>query len=404
MPKSEGSASQQERPRVVEVKGPFRQSWQSLIAGAAEDESALAARRDAEAGFIDELRSITTAETLVVLTGLGTSLGITSRRSDGTFRGAPTMGDLWQEVSALSAFAEVRDALTESVVESENLEHILSDAQARSVLDPGDQPLQTFLAEAEAIVWQRCSFVDADSRLDTHELFLRKVARRSTRLQRTQLFSTNYDLAHETAGRRAHFNIIDGFGYGATTFDGASFDLDYVRRRPSEGLMLEPNVFHLLKMHGSVDWDSRGGEILKVHGEGRPQQAVLIYPSASKFQLSYEQTYLEFMSRFQIAMRQPDVGLIVVGFGFNDAHIVAPIESAVRSNAGLRMVVATPGLRFEERSDSLNWIEDLIDRGDRRLSLLNGTFDDLVRLLPEVPRTEERDAHNDRIAASRNSR
>lgn len=120
---------------------------------------------------------------------------------------------------------------------------------------------------------------------------------------------------------------------------------------------------------------------------------MLIYPSATKYQLSYQQPYLEFMSRFQIALRQPDVGLILVGFGFNDDHINAPIEAALRSNIGLRAVVVTPGARDEDRATSIKWIEDLIQRGDRRLSMFTGTFADLVRCLPGNPGFEEREAH-----------
>jgi hypothetical protein len=214
------------------------------------------------------------------------------------------------------------------------------------------------------------------------------------------VFTTNYDLAIETAARRARFSVIDGFGFGGRDFDGGSFDLDFVRRRPQEQLALEPSVFHLLKLHGSVDWDGSGSSVQKV--SAKPATPVLIYPSVAKYQLSYQQPYLEFMSRFQIALRQADVGLIVAGFGFNDEHLVAPIEAAIRSNIGLRAVFVTPSARDEARPETLAWIEDLIDRGDRRLTLLSSTFDQLVRHLPDVvPQMEERDAHSDRVAQRR---
>jgi hypothetical protein len=331
-----------------------------------------------------------------VLAGLGTSLGIANARTASHV--APRMSDLWSEIEQLASFSSIKDRLNEDLVLKQNLEHVLSDAQARLALYPSDSALANFVKEAEEVVWRRCSFIDDHSQVEAHELFLRKVARRSTRLQRTQLFTTNYDLAFETAARRARFNVIDGFGYGGQDFDGASFDLDYVRRRPNEALALEPSVFHLLKLHGSVDWDAVGGGVRKVPGLAKPANPVLIYPSAAKYQLSYQQPYLEFMSRFQIALRQPDVGLLVVGFGFNDDHLVAPIEAALRSNIGLRAVIVTPGARDGSRSKSLEWIETLIQRGDRRLTLLRGTYDDLVRLLPDVPARDERDAHADRIS------
>lgn len=214
-------------------------------------------------------------------------------------------------------------------------------------------------------------------------------------MQRANIYTTNYDLAFEIAARRARFNLIDGFGYGGQEFDGGSFDLDYVRRGPNEQLALEPSVFHFLKLHGSVNWDAVGTDIRKV--EGRPLNPVLIYPASTKYQLSYRQPYLEFMSRFQMGLRKPDLGVIVVGFGFNDDHLTAPIEAAIRSNVGMRMIVVTPGARVKDRSASLSRIEELVGLGDRRLSLLEATFDDFVRLLPVAALSEDRDVHTRRV-------
>ncbi len=381
----------------LEVIGGFTKGvWQPLDGIDAADQDAVALQEVTSRSLRDELSLITNAENLVVLAGLGTSLGITNSKD--AHKTAPKMSDLWAEVEKLSSFTAVKAALSPDLVKDENLEHVLSDAQARLALNPKSTELDAFVQEAEDVVWRSCSFVDEYSEVESHELFLRKVARRSTRLQRTQLFTTNYDLAFEVAARRARFNVIDGFGYGGQDFDGASFDLDYVRRRPNEPLALEPSVFHLLKLHGSVDWDATEGGIRKALGFAKPDSPVLIYPSSAKYQLSYQQPYLEFMSRFQIALRQPDVGLIVVGFGFNDDHLVAPIEAALRSNIGLRAVVVTPGAREQKRSKTLTWVENLIERGDRRLTLLKGTYDDLVKLLPDIPARDERDAHADRVS------
>ena len=380
------------------VLGGYTQGWQEIDDGTPVLDDEHAAQEAALTALREELSLISNSESLVVLAGSGASLGITDILGQPC---APSMGSLWGEVEKLPSFAQVKDVLTPGPIAAKNLEHVLSDAQARWVLNPGDSDLETFIAEAEDIVWTKCSFINEDYDLEAHELFLRKVARRSTRLQRSQIFTTNYDLAFETAARRARFNVIDGFGYGGQDFDGASFDLDYVRRRPHEPLALEPSVFHLLKLHGSVDWTATDRGVQKVHGAEKPANPVLIYPSAAKYQLSYQQPYLEFMSRFQIALRQPDVGLIVVGFGFNDDHLSAPIEAALRSNIGLRAVFVSPGVRDPGRAKSMAWIEQLISKGDRRLTLLEATFDELVKVLPDAPSREERDAHADRLSTGR---
>ncbi|WRS29206.1 SIR2 family protein [Actinomycetaceae bacterium MB13-C1-2] len=381
--------------KKLEVLGTYVNDWVEITDDPPKDDTK---KQECEAAFSalrEELSTIANSENLVILAGSGTSLGIEDKSGNCH---APSMGDLWSEIEMLPSFSKVKSKLSAIPIKNTNLEHVLSDAQARHSLEPNDSDLETFISEAEGIVWNKCSFINADSELGAHELFLRKVARRSTRLQRTQLFTTNYDLAFEVAAQRARFNTIDGFGYGGQVFDGASFDLDYVRRRPHEPLTLEPNVFHLLKLHGSVDWETKDGEVRKVCGGEEPTNPVLIYPSATKYQLSYQQPYLEFMSRFQIALRQRDVGLIVVGFGFNDDHLTAPVEAALRSNIGMRAVFVSSGVRSADRSDTFVRIEQLIQKGDRRLTLLAGTFDDLVEVLPDVPPREESDAHAERLA------
>lgn len=383
-------------PHAVQALASFtNREWRAVTADTTAKDEVRADAAAVEAGLSEELGTIVNAETLVVLAGSGTSLGIRQR---GGSRNAPSMSALWEDVSQLPEFQAVASQLNNELVASKNLEHVLSDAQARHAV-ASDAALEAFITAAESVVLTRCSFVDDDTDVSAHEMFLRKVARRSVRLQRTQLFTTNYDLAFEAAARQARFNVIDGFGYGGHEFDGGSFDLDYVRRRPHEQLALEPSVFHLLKLHGSVDWTVNGNTIGKV--SGTPSNPVLIYPSAAKYQLSYQQPYLEFMSRFQIALRQPDVGLIVVGFGFNDEHLNAPIEAALRGNIGLRAAIVTPGARATGRSGSIAWIEDLIVRGDRRLSMFTGTFDDLVKHLPDTPAREERDEHMERVSRPR---
>lgn len=378
------------------VLGGHTNGWQEVDDDIPADEDERASQEAVLSTLRDELSLITNSETLVVLAGSGASLGITDKNGAHC---APSMGDLWGEVEKLPSMGNIQGQLNPDLIAAKNLEHVLSDAQARSELNPGDSALKTFISEAEEIVWRRCSFVDEHTDLESHALFLRKVARRSTRLQRAQIFTTNYDLAFETAARRTRFNVIDGFGYGGQDFDGASFDLDYVRRRPHEPLALEPSVFHLLKLHGSVDWGATDGEVRKTYDGVKPANPLLIYPSAAKYQLSYQQPYLEFMSRFQIALRQSDVGLIVVGFGFNDDHLSAPIEAALRSNIGLRAIFVSLGARDNNRSKSISGIEHLINKGDRRLTLLEATFDELVKVLPDAPSREERDIHADRVAS-----
>lgn len=356
----------------------------------AEQTSAVGERQEVK----DELLRALTSDSFIVLSGLGTSLGIPPAAQSKP----PNMWDLWDKVSVLSGFDLASADAPADILAAQNIEHFLSHIQAKLSLRPDDAELREFLAKAQDVILNACSFVGPDSELDIHQLFLRKIGRRSARLQRTKLFTTNYDLAFEEAAARSRFHIIDGFGFAShRDFEGALFDLDFVRRGTNDRLLLEGNVLHLLKLHGSVDWERSGASTRRV--PGKPIDPVLIYPSANKYQLSFRQPYLEMMSRFQMALRLPDVSLLVVGFGFNDEHIVAPIEAAIRGNVGLRLIVVDPGIRAEsKRSKSVSWLERLAQDGDHRITLLEGRFDDLVRLLPDASEFDERQAHADRIS------
>ncbi len=135
-----------------QVLGPFTDGvWQDLEIKNDADDQEKAAGASAEAALRDELGLVVAADTLVVLAGSGASLGITSKAGEHL---APKMSDLWEAISHIDAFESAKSKLSAAIVAEKNLEHALSDAQARLALSPDDTDLARFLADAEAIVWQ----------------------------------------------------------------------------------------------------------------------------------------------------------------------------------------------------------------------------------------------------------
>jgi hypothetical protein len=102
------------------------------------------------------------------------------------------------------------------------------------------------------------------------------------------------------------------------------------------------------------------------------------------------------MSRFQIALRQPDSGLLVVGFGLSDRHLTEPIMSAVRSNVSLKAVFVSPHIHATE-SSVVKTISHLIADGDSRLALLAATFEELVGALPDLVAPTDEERHSLRL-------
>jgi hypothetical protein len=255
--------------------------------------------------------------------------------------------------------------------------------------------VRDFIKEAESTIVELCTFLQDDTPLTVHEAFLRRIARRPTRLPRTKLFTTNYDLAFETAASRLQFVAVDGFSHTLPQeFDSSYFAYDLVRR-DEDGSTPDfiPNVFQLFKLHGSVDWQRDGNRVVK---QVSPDDPVLIYPRHSKFELSYESPFLDMIARFQSAVRQSKTSLLVIGFGFNDKHLAQPILSAIRGNVGLRTVVVSPSLE-ESENEAVKTIESLIESGDSRLTLVGSTFQDFVPYLPDLISETEEEEHRKRL-------
>jgi hypothetical protein len=311
------------------------------------------------------------------------------------------MADLWQaaQEQAGEAFEKIKTKVGWDG--RDDIEGLLSRCQVALELK-ADPEIETFLTATESLIVAKCRFVQPGLDLGAHEAFLRRVARRSTSLPRTQLFTTNYDLAFETAAANTGFAVIDGFSHSyPQRFDGAYFEHDFAtrdRERAAVPVEWVPNVLQLHKLHGSVDWvDGGDGLIRRDASADRP---LIIYPRSSKFELSYQQPFLELMSRFQTALRRPETGFLIIGSGFNDDHLSQPIMAALRANVRLSVVVVSPHIDGSQNAH-VSKIQSLIERGDRRIALLAASFEELVERIPDLVAETEGERHEARFSTAR---
>lgn len=366
------------------------------------------------------LSDVLRCSNLVVLSGLGTSLCVAPFQQGGLT--APTMWNLWQQVKIK------QDAAAAAAVPPgptfDQLLGIVGHPQARAdiealmsrcrlaesfLADPAKGEVVKFVALAEAHIIAATNFVFTNHHLPVHTEFLRRVARRPQRKSRAKIFTTNYDRCFEEAGRQGRYVVVDGFSHTSPpTFDAVHFSYETVTRlADTDAFDPIPNSFHLYKLHGSVDWQRQepSGEITKWMPTGKP---VLIYPRNSKYELAFEQPYLEMISAFQSALRAPDTGVLVVGFGFNDNHLAEPIMSAIRSNLSLKIVAVSPGLAPWNREDQqgpgecginkyLGQLRNLASAGDARITLLNCGFEDMVSLVPDLAAETDLERHVARL-------
>jgi len=185
--------------------------------------------------------------------------------------------------------------------------------------------------------------------------------------------------------------VLDGFSFTQPRHFDPRFFLYDIVRRPSTGdevgTLLE-GVFHLYKLHGSVNWSRASDGEIEIVAKPDPDSACLIYPAKGKYQQSYVQPHLESISQYFSVLREPNTCLIVTGFGFNDDHLSEPILAAVRTNPHLRLIIVNPSaddLTANSTDKNKYWetLFGLAKQGED-VWLINASFGDFVEMIPDL--------------------
>jgi len=384
--------------------GPDRSDWRGLLpdipegTDPTEEEKLLAKSRAAKEELKAFLLSSLQMQHVVVLAGSGTSLGpVTNGPSmwtlwDYSVNGNPGTKDDVREISeaASKVIAAIRYEIS---AEGENIEALLSRCEAYLQVND-DIDVANFVTSSKKVILEKCSeFIDHDNpdQLAAHRTFLHRLSRRRVRDSRLKLFTTNYDLCFENAAGRQGLVVLDGFSFTQPRhFDPRFFLYDIVRRPTTGdevGTPLE-GVFHLYKLHGSVNWSRSGDSAIDVVSNPTPESACLIYPAKGKYQQSYVQPHLEVVSQYFSVLREPNTCLIVTGFGFNDDHLSEPILAAVRTNPHLRLIVVNPSAddltaRSTEENKYWDVLFGLAKQGED-VWLINATFGDFAEMIPDL--------------------
>ena len=273
--------------------------------------------------------------------------------------------------------------------DGKNLEALLSRCDAFLQINTSDEVIE-FIKFSKSVILEKCSaFITSSNKeqLDAHQTFLHRMSRRRVRDPRFQLFTTNYDLCFEIAAGKQGLVVIDGFSFTEPRFFDPRFFLYDIVRRPiggeEIGTPLE-GVFHLYKLHGSVNWLRTDTGIIEVRSDPPPESAAIIYPVEGKYQQSYIQPHLEIISRYLTTLREPNTCLIVIGFGFNDAHLSEPVLSAVRTNPHLRLIVVDSSAKNKISSEDV-WknIFSFAEQG-QDVCLINATFSQFSEMIPNL--------------------
>lgn len=330
---------------------------------------------------------------LLILSGAGSSMDV----------GGLSMINLWEE-SILKfgkdEFEEICRTVKHSF-ENKNLESLLSRIDGvlefSGNIEIGKEKIKLHDVQETIfkLIEEKCSILrPGKDKSFPHADFLKKLLQRKQTNSRIKVFTLNYDLLFEFAATQVNAIVIDGFSFTIPrTFSGRFFDYDIVQREGSK-LKDEDNfinrVFHLHKLHGSVDWEREDNLVIK---KDKPKKPLMIYPRDAKYKDSYEQPFFEMMARFQRSLRlDNDTILICIGYSFNDSHVNAAIEEALNQNPGFRLAVIDP--YFD--NSTVEGIKKIIEeaKNSDRIMLASETFTDFAMHYPEIKTYDNEDTNN----------
>jgi len=320
-------------------------------------------------------------ENIVVLSGSGTSVGVGVGERLGK-----TMSGLWKSVVDKLGFAKLQDFAKK--IKFDFLDEMNTDLEAllsKAILSQtflNNSRVEKTIREIEAIIQEQCSLELPENAPQL--AFLRKLTARKLKYSRVKIFTLNYDLLFEQAASKGGYVIIDGFSFSyPRLFNGINFDYDIVARntnRPQSEENFVAKVIHLYKPHGSLDWEKvkTSNDEEHVIKSSNPRNPLMIYPSNTKFEHSYEQPYFEMISRFQQELRTKNTLLFVIGFSFYDKHIKAMIYEALNVNPSITVVVISPSVKEEDAFTDLKAKADIMGN----IYLISETFQNFVKYYP----------------------
>lgn len=322
---------------------------------------------------------------LLILSGAGTSVDV----------GGKMIGDLWDLAQRKFSEKGLKEIIRVISYEEKgkNLESLLSriDGYQKFAKDEEvdlgaeKKGLSDIKNELFKLIKDECD-IPLPRENFPHKVFLDKILQRKQTSSRVKVFTLNYDLLFEKAATEANAIVIDGFSFTTPrTFSGRFFDYDIVQREGSK-LKEEDNfvqrVFHLHKLHGSLDWHREADGRVVIEPE--TEDPLMVYPREAKYESSYEQPFFEMMARFQRNLRlNDDTLLICIGYSFHDKHVNTAIEEALNQNPSFRLAVIDPGFASENASDALKNIVEAA-KGSERIMLVAETFSDFADNFPEI--------------------
>lgn len=160
--------------------------------------------------------------------------------------------------------------------------------------------------------------------------------------QTVNIVTTNYDRVLEYVFSYYDFQYTDGFnGKILSTFN--------------ENLFGDKRI-NIIKVHGSLNWFEVNSEIRFMPSNTDCKIPKIIVPGKNKYQEGYVSPYRELIQKADSLIKTA-CSFLVIGFGFNDAHLTPEIKAKVKQ--GTPIVLITKKITnssFEELKNADKYI------------------------------------------------
>lgn len=162
-----------------------------------------------------------------------------------------------------------------------------------------------------------------------------------------ELFTVNYDLLIETALESHGVPYFDGFAGNLR----ARFRDELVEALPDAPGGVPSLFARLWKLHGSVNWERAGKEIVRIGQPVSTDLPAAIYPSDAKYLESRRVPFLVLQDRFGRALHQSETLVLISGFNFGDDHLNEMIFDAAGRRERSEFVVFRYGAIPDELAE-----------------------------------------------------
>ena len=300
-------------------------------------------------------------ENLSFLIGAGCSSNVV----DGRETGIPGMSALYKLFFEQYPDFSVVETKVNGMFES-NLEKMLEVMGAIHVSNQVkeiDSAIEDKMASVRLFLRKQiASGLDSVEVKEIYKTFYSKITQR-TRKTPVSVFTTNYDLFSEIALDELGFQYNNGFsGTYKRKFNPLSYGYTYVENMNLNKNVWErvPSFFNLVKLHGSISWTRRNGEIWeRDYADIADEDTVMIYPTPLKDRATLMTPYSDLFRAMENRIVQKNSVLIVLGYSFSDDHINRVILNGL-SIPSFRLVVFGNGEN----------IQKLVKLGDSRITVI----------------------------------